>query len=625
MADAFPTTARRLSRTLFAMALALSVAVTTEATADPMHTAKAKPAAAKSLAQTLTGQAKADYDAAKLLYGDGDYVGALIKFQRAYDAAQDARLFWNIAACQKALRHYSKVIVLLKRYIGEGGSLVTAGDARDAQDLISAIEPFTAKLTVNVSEDAAAVSVDGESLGASPVSPVVVDIGERHVHVAKEGFLPFEKAIPIGGAEATVDVKLEKEIHEGRLTVNAPAAATVLLDDKPIGKGKTELSVLSGGHQLRITAPGMRPYQSEVVIQDRETRTVDVALEALELPRLRVAVGCGDPEPKSPDDGLVAYLDGNDVLPSSGVMKSWNPDRNDNVFRYAEYPVAAGPHSLRLRVKGCKSVERGITIDPTVGDDVDGALELDKNILLKGPQGSPGWGRVGAAFWMPTLLAPFSLGPDNYSGHAGSFAGAAADVGLVLRWFSADLALGYAKGSLTRSTFTSNYALPGNTSSDIVRGMLRFGPRFPFNVASFGFGVGVGLEQINVDGVKTGGVDPAFQDYAELVVQPFCSVGFFAMGDFTVDVGQAVANGNSATFLLSLQVGVTFEPSSACMKERGTVFGLREKSAQRESVLTPAPSVSLPPTPATPAPPASLPAPAPPPPAPQSSPAGTTR
>jgi hypothetical protein len=433
-----------------------------KAMSSPTSAARAKPPAGmKSLAQTLTGQAKADYDAAKLLYGDGDYAAALIKFQRGYDTSRDARLFWNIAACQKALRHYSKVIALLKRYTIEGGPLVTSGEVRDAQDLMMALEPFTAKLTVNVNEDGADVSVNGASLGASPLSPVVVDIGERHVRVTKEGFLPFEKTVPIGGAEATVDVKLEKDVHEGRLTVNAPAVATVFLDDKPIGTGKTELNVPSGGHQLRITAPGMRPYQSEVVVQDRETRTLDVALEPLDLPKLRVAVGCGDPEPKGPEDGLVAYLDGNDVLPSSGVKKSWDPDKNDNVFRYAEYPVAAGPHLLRLRVNGCKSVERGITVDQTTGDDVEGALELDSNILRKGPQGSPGWGRAGVAFWMPTLLGQYSQGPDNYAGQAGGFAGIAADVGLVFRWFSADLALGYAKGSLTRSTFNSNYALTG--------------------------------------------------------------------------------------------------------------------------------------------------------------------
>ena len=47
------------------------------------------------------------------------------------------------------------------------------------------------------------------------------------------------------------------------------------------------------GDQLRVTAPGMRPYQTEVIIQDKETRSLTVWLEAVaaaERPTLRVAV-----------------------------------------------------------------------------------------------------------------------------------------------------------------------------------------------------------------------------------------------------------------------------------------------------------------------------------------------
>jgi hypothetical protein len=568
----------------------------------------------RPLAQTLTGSAKADYDAAKLLFGDGDFAGARIKFQSAYDTAKDARLLWNIATCQKAERHYAKVVALLKRYEDEGGALLTPADVKEAQDLILALEPFTVKVTFKVSEDAAEVSVDGELVGTTPLPPVVVDIGERRVRVTKEGFVPFEKAFPVGGAEATIDARLEKVIHEGRIVVNAPAGAAVFLDDKQVGVGKVDETVASGGHQVRIVGPGMRPYASEVVILDKETRTLDVSLESLELPKVRVAVGCGDAEPKSPDEGLLAYLDGNDVLPPSGTKRSWDAERNENVFRYAEYPASPGPHTLRIRATGCVSVDRAITVDPVNGDDVLGALQLDKNTLLKGPQGTPGWGRVGVAFWMPTLIGQYGLAPDSYGGHAGSYAGVAVDAGLVRRWFSADLAFGYASGSLTRTSFGSNYALPANPASDIVRGILRLGPRFPFHTVSLGLGGLAGVEQVNVDGVKTGGVDPTFGGYVELVVQPFCTFGFFAMGEANVDIDTSSnannsGNGNAIGFA-SLQIGTVFEPSSACKKERNTAFGLRERMAEVPRGATTLPAAS-PSSVGVTAPPAAVPASAP--------------
>jgi hypothetical protein len=45
-----------------------------------------------------------------------------------------------------------------------------------------------------------------------------------------------------------------------------------------IGRGKWEGAVPSGGHQLRVTASGMTPFQSEAVVQDEQTRRIDVTL-----------------------------------------------------------------------------------------------------------------------------------------------------------------------------------------------------------------------------------------------------------------------------------------------------------------------------------------------------------
>src|SRR6185503_13375936 len=41
------------------------------------------PPATPPLSEALTGQAQADYQAARLLYGDGDFAGASLKFKQA--------------------------------------------------------------------------------------------------------------------------------------------------------------------------------------------------------------------------------------------------------------------------------------------------------------------------------------------------------------------------------------------------------------------------------------------------------------------------------------------------------------------------------------------------------------
>ena len=199
------------------------------------------PPGPPALSDTLTGSAKADYESGRLLYTDGDYAGSLVKFSSAYDASKDPRLLWNMATCEKNLRHYAKSLGLLRRYVKEGDAVLTEQDKKEADELIKVMEPFTAKLQVNVDEAGADVTLDDESVGQSPVEPIVVDIGTRKLRVHKDEFEDFSKELPVGGAaQVSVDVKLVKIIHEGRLVVKASNNATIAIDDKVVGVGQWE-------------------------------------------------------------------------------------------------------------------------------------------------------------------------------------------------------------------------------------------------------------------------------------------------------------------------------------------------------------------------------------------------
>lgn len=261
---------------------AASVASAPVASASaPAASASAPAATASALGESLTGPAKQDYESGKLLFRDGDHAGALAKFTSAYDASKDARLLWNMAACEKNLRHYAKAVGLVRRYLREGDATLPAEDKADAAELVKVMEPFTAKLRITVSEPGAELTLDGESLGLSPVAPVVVDMGVRKLVVRKAGFEELTREIPVGGAaELAAEVSLVKIVHQGRLTIRAPKDATLTLDGRVVGSGTWSGTVASGGHTLRVTAPKMRLYQSEVVVLDKQTREVGVTLEA---------------------------------------------------------------------------------------------------------------------------------------------------------------------------------------------------------------------------------------------------------------------------------------------------------------------------------------------------------
>jgi hypothetical protein len=70
-----------------------------------------------------------------------------------------------------------------------------------------------------------------------------------------------------------------KDLHEGRLEVRAPDDAAIKIDGNSVGIGTWTGTLPSGGHTLNVNAPKMRQYQTEVMLQDGQTRTVEVSLE----------------------------------------------------------------------------------------------------------------------------------------------------------------------------------------------------------------------------------------------------------------------------------------------------------------------------------------------------------
>lgn len=233
------------------------------------------------LSESLTGEAKASYDSAKLLYVDRDFEGARVKFTAAYDAAKDPRLLWNVAACEKSLRHYAKALKLVRAYAADGGALLTDQDRAEAAELIKIMEPLTAKLLLRVSEPGADVSIDDEAVGQSPVPTTIVDLGTRRVRVKKALYDEVVREVAVGGAaELAVDIVLVRTVHEGRVIVNAQPGDVIAIDGATVGTGTWAGTLASGGHSLHVTNPKKLPYDTEIVVADKQVREIPVTLQA---------------------------------------------------------------------------------------------------------------------------------------------------------------------------------------------------------------------------------------------------------------------------------------------------------------------------------------------------------
>jgi PEGA domain len=237
----------------------------------------AKP---KPLASSLTGSAKADYEAAKNLYGVGDFKAAALKFRSAYDSSKDPRLLWNVATCEKSLRHYARVLEAVRQYVAEGDDFITAQERSDADDVIKTVEPVVSKVQLAIREPEATVSIDGEEIGKSPLGrAILVDVGAHAFKITKPGFRPYEKQITLTLAAVTLDIALVPDVHIGRLEIVTNPGASVFVDGKVLGTSRAPIALSSGIHALRITAKGMRTHQADIAIEDDRLRTVHVTLE----------------------------------------------------------------------------------------------------------------------------------------------------------------------------------------------------------------------------------------------------------------------------------------------------------------------------------------------------------
>jgi hypothetical protein len=225
--------------------------------------------------------ARADYAAARILYEDGDYSGALTKLESAYATSKDPRLLWNMAACAKALRHYASVIDLLERYLTEGAAMIGDEERQATRELVETVQEFVNELRLDVQPAGADVYVDGSQLGTTPLThPLRLDMGKRQLRLQKAGFQTYTTELELaGGKSVEVKVTLAPEVHEGTLRIVSDASAVISVDGHVVGTASWTGKLASGTHHVSVSAKGKLPYDADVQVNDHDTSALNVNMQ----------------------------------------------------------------------------------------------------------------------------------------------------------------------------------------------------------------------------------------------------------------------------------------------------------------------------------------------------------
>jgi hypothetical protein len=268
-----------------------------------------------------------------------DWSTALTEYQAANAAQPSAAALEGVANAHYQMKHDADAYAAYDEYLKKYGATAPRAKKTVADARLKELGAKVGSLTISASESGATVTVDDKPAGTTPLAgPLRLASGPHRVRVTKDGFVPFDQSPNVvGGAAATLDVKLEALANKGRITVKEKSGRhlRVTVDGVDMGDAPWFGDVAAGDHEVAghgesVVAPAQKVHV------DRGA-TVDVEL---------VARSSTAPVRVVTSDGKgVIYLDGKVV--GEGTFTG---------------DVGAGPHTVKIVREGYDPFEEKIDV-----------------------------------------------------------------------------------------------------------------------------------------------------------------------------------------------------------------------------------------------------------------------
>jgi hypothetical protein len=331
----------------------LSIVVSLNLVAPPVFAQPKKP---KTVREELTPPQQREWDAALALFGEKNWRGAIVQFQRMYDQTKNPRILLNIAVAEKEQGNYARSIRMFERMIAEGQGKLTKQELDEAKASIDTLKSFVSTLDVTTNVPGANISIDGEDVGTTPLAPVTVSVGSRAVRVTKDGFREQTKSVDIArGKPAALKVELVPERIMTAVTVTAEGVerANVRIDSIEMGpapyKGQVEVGKR---HKFEAYAPNYVTAEQSIDVPKQEQLNIVLRLS------------------EARSEGRVAII----ARPAGAIIdidnKTVDTDKWDGV-------LAAGGHHVRIHKDGYIDHIQEVGVAPDQVRSIDITLRQD--------------------------------------------------------------------------------------------------------------------------------------------------------------------------------------------------------------------------------------------------------
>jgi PEGA domain len=246
--------------TLAAVVAAVSVSLAAPAPALAQVPPPPAPPVAPPAPAPPAAPAPPSNPAAELAAGDKaakskDFAGALGHYQAALQAAPSARAELGVADALYQLNRVGEAYDAYAAAQETYGSKLAGGDKTLVAGRLKELAAKTGALSVHVDDAGADVTLDGTSIGTSPVAALVrVPVGRHEVRVSKAGYVPFVGQADVApDAKAVIDATpLAQQSTRGHVIVQAPAGESlrVIVDGLDLGATPWEGDLPAGPHEI---------------------------------------------------------------------------------------------------------------------------------------------------------------------------------------------------------------------------------------------------------------------------------------------------------------------------------------------------------------------------------------
>lgn len=140
-------------------------------------------------------------------------------------------------------------------------------DKRDNQSVELKLQPLPGLLSITSTPPGAAVAVDGNAVGKTPLTDIPLPEGEHRVVLEDARHLPLTQTLQVTGRGERQQLTLEMLPAWANVKVDSvPPGASILVDGEDVGKTPASVEVMQGERQLMLQLPSFANWQKPLRI-----------------------------------------------------------------------------------------------------------------------------------------------------------------------------------------------------------------------------------------------------------------------------------------------------------------------------------------------------------------------